>query len=218
MVYPASFLRLVASGPLYVVESWSWGLSLARFPASGEFAEVPDVVPEDVIAATTQFHQSIPTSAPAQLATIKLNLIGADGRYVNQSETVRHDYDVPVPGQGSGNVPPQVALALSLRTDKLRGRAHVGRIYRPVPTLTVNTEGMIAEGAAASAASALANYIQGLEDALPGWRVVVASNVGAGAFEQVTAVRCGRVLDTIRSRRRSLPENYAQDVPVTGRA
>jgi hypothetical protein len=44
-------------------------------------------------------------------------------------------------------------------------------------------------------------------------RVGVASNAGTGRFEHVTRVAAGRVIDTMRSRRSTLLEDY-QEVPI----
>jgi sulfite reductase beta subunit-like hemoprotein len=41
-----------------------------------------------------------------------------------------------------------------------------------------------------------------------GAHLVVESNVGAGTWHTVTAIEVGRVIDTMRSRRSSLDENY----------
>lgn len=214
MAYPAPFLRLVASGTLFGVESWSWSLSLVpNFPGDGD---VPDSVPNGVVTAVSAFHASVHVaSSAARLNTLKLNLIGEDGRYVNQGETVLHDYGTPgVPGFTVPAYPAQVSLAVTLRTARSRGRAHAGRFYLPNPTTPlVAADGRISVQTATDIANAAETMLQAINTAVDGYYVGVASDVGAGAFEEVTGVAVGRTLDTIRSRRTSIPEAYVE-VPL----
>jgi hypothetical protein len=47
-----------------------------------------------------------------------------------------------------------------------------------------------------------------IEEHVAGWQVGIVSNIGAGAERAVTGVRVGQALDTIRSRRENVPEDY----------
>lgn len=206
MAYPNQFLRLQVSGSLYTSEMWSWTLSLMPdFPGDNDG---PETVPAGVISAVQTFHQAT-SSANAKLETIKLNEIGTDGRYTKQV-TVFHDFATPVAGGQSSapNFPPQVALAVTLRTAVRRGLASRGRFYIPAPGRLVQSDGRISAADATSTASAATALLNGLNTALPGWDPCVASRTREGDLRPVTHVSVGRVYDTIRTRRNGLLEEY----------
>lgn len=215
MVYPANFLRLVASGTLYNAETFSFGMSLVP-----NFTGDPDPDPalyiDDIAADVAAYFNSVGVDNSARLTLLKLNLIGPNGRYVSDEETIQHEYDPVVTGNGSGNPAPQVALAISLMTDRLRGRAHAGRFYLPVPTVALGEDGRLTVPQATNYATATTTLLNDINATIPsGWDVGVASDIGTGRFETVRRVRVGRVLDTIRSRRRSLDEAYVVGADLT---
>jgi hypothetical protein len=129
VTYPHPFLRLVAAGTLPGPEAWSWSLSLSpNFPDATDPA--PATVPAAVVTAVQTFHAATGiTNAATRLTTIKLNRIGVDGHYMNETNTVQHDFATPgIAGAYSGAaMPNQVALAVTLRTRNRRGLAKVGR-------------------------------------------------------------------------------------------
>lgn len=205
MAYPSSFLRLVLSGSLYGVEGWSMGFSLMRNFAPG--AQAPTEVPQGVIDAATTFWGSAGlVGDDALLGTIKLNEIGPDGRYVSTDQTVLHDFPTPVAGGGTSVYPPQISLAVTLRTAAARGLAHSGRVYLPNPQPSLGSDGRLGVASVVGIADKVATFINAVNAALPEWVVCVASDVREGEFRKVERVECGRVLDTIRSRRTSMPE------------
>lgn len=206
MTYSAPFLKMVVTGSLFGVESFSWGINLINDFGGGV---APTEVPQAVITAVETFHASGAHVGhdQAKLTTLKLNEIGTDGRYVSASDTVRYDWATPYPGVGSTQLPPQVALAISLVTDAARGRASAGRFYVPVG-IGVSSDGRLPSSAQQSAATAATALLNSLNTALPGFTVGVVSSVGTGTQRVATGVRVGRVLDTMRSRRRALVEDY----------
>lgn len=207
MAYPGTHLRLVVSGSLPGTESFSWGLNL-----HGNFAtpEAPDEVPQAVIDAVTTFHTgaTLPIGSGAILTTIKLNEIGPDGRYVNKSDTVMHEFEPGIPGVGTNDLPNQCAIAITLRTAVKRGLAHSGRFYIPCLKSLSMANGQILEANAAAIATATTTFLTSLNTALDPWTVSVMSDVRDGAARKVTHVEVGRVIDTIRSRRTSISESY----------
>lgn len=205
MAYTDPFLRLQVSGSLFTAESFSWSISMiSDFPGPGD---TPTTIPAGLVTAIQSFHTS--TSMPhAKLETIKLNLIGADGKYVSDT-TVFHDFATPVAGTATGNTyPPQIALAITLRTAKKRGLAASGRFFLPGPGRVLQADGRLSIADATAYATAATTLLNALTTNLPGWDPGVVSKVGAGAENPVTHVEVGRVYDTIRSRRTSLPEEY----------
>jgi hypothetical protein len=207
MPYPGNFLRLVVGGSLYLVEDWTWSLSIVP-----NFETTPDnfeAVPQNVIDAVTAFHTATGvTGINAKMEYIKLNMIGPDGKYADQTDTRQHDFPSAINGAGGTNVVPQVALAVSLMTANRRGPAHAGRFYLPHPAAAIDSTGRIASASATTVATAATTMINALNAAIPYGDVGVASDVGEGKFLPCTGVRVGRVLDTIRSRREKFAEEY----------
>jgi len=146
-------------------------------------------------------------ASAAHVETIKLNEIGLDGKYT-QPTTVQYDYPTPLAGTGSLAFPPQVAMAVTLDTGLRRGRAHQGRFYLPLPAMSVATSGFISVADQNAAALTIKNFLTAVQNNVPGVQVGVTSSLGTGEQNTVTAFRLGRVMDTIRSRRTSLPEGY----------
>nr|CRY97497.1 hypothetical protein [uncultured prokaryote] len=208
MTYSQPFLRLVVIGKLYGIEDFSYSLSLIENGLGP--GVTPEEVPQEIIDAVATFSATAGLmSAYAKVTTVKLNLIGEDGRYVNE-DTVQHDY-LPYPQGAVGDYPPpQVALVYSIGTDYRRGRAHAGRFYMPLPGSVLTNQGTMGAGDQGIAADAGKTFLDDLNDAIAGYSVGVTSNVGAGTQRIATSVRVGRVYDTIRSRRDKFTEEYIE--------
>lgn len=221
MPYPGEFVRLVLIGDLYT-DRFNATLSIVP-SALGEISmpAVNEATLDAVAAAVRAWWVNAGAGvgpaaiSSARLTSIKLNRIGPDGRYMD-NEAMEHVFTTPAPGTNNGTVAAQLSLAATLRTAVTRGRGSKGRIYLP-PTFSVQSIG--ADGrVTASAATVHANSVKALITAVNNeylaiGRVGVASDAGAGRFEHVTHVSVGRVVDTIRSRRSALDEDY-QDVTV----
>jgi hypothetical protein len=209
MAYPGTFLRLQMSGATYGPEIWSCGLNIQSF---GD----PDAQPEDLdpwLNACGAWMQRSTSgiSSLAFLRLVKVNLVGADGRYLDDSETRYAETNIPggVPGAAAW---PQLSAALTLKTDAQRGLASKGRIYPPLTgAVAVDGQtGQIAQSAAQGMATSLTTLINTI-NGLGFGEVVVASKggqTGNGVFRKVTSVVCGSVMDTQRRRRNALPEFY----------
>lgn len=214
MPYPQTFARMQVSGSLFTAESFSWSLSIA---APGGFEDWGvDVVPPAIVTAVRGFHEAT-SGPPARLQIIKLNELDIQGHYLGD-QTVFHDYGTTgVPGQTGNPVhPPQIALVVSLTTERSRGLAHAGRFYIPCPAAPLQQDGRITDSAATFIAQQASSMLNSINAALPGdYQVVVASDVREGAIQPVTGVRVGRVLDTVRSRRTSLAEEYMEGQPIS---
>jgi hypothetical protein len=221
MTWP-SHLLLSMGGPLYDVDDWSMGIRLSiptglnQNPFHDEIGQGLDDLAED-IRTWWVGNTNIQTMA-AQLAFIKLNAIGPDGKYRDSTQTHAHYWTGTLPATGYTPVyPSQVSLAVTWMTDAERGRASKGRVFLPAPRLSVNTSTGILEAAdVLGVANRMASLVNSIND-WPGWdlvsefgsmRVCVVSGLGDGTIRPVTGVRVGRVLDTQRRRRSSLDEGY----------
>lgn len=206
MTYLRPFLRLVGIGSLFGhTEDFTFSMSLVTGPTA---APPPAEVPQAIIDAFTALWGSVAISQYARLQTIKLNQIGTNGRYTGDS-TVLYDFDGDgLPGVGTTSVPAQLAYCVSLYTDKPRGRAARGRFYLPLPTSPVDATGTLTLGNVQQWAAGVDAFLEAVSTGVPGHALGVVSDVGTGAENYVTQVKYGRVIDTIRSRREGLTENY----------
>lgn len=219
MVYPAAFHRIVLIGGLY---SDNFNMTLAMVPTGG--AALPAVT-DTLLAAVGNFvgdwfnnpmtsgsETGIAITNQARLTSVKVNRIGTDGRYVDP-ETKEHVFTTPPTGSLSSTIPPQLTLAVTLRGANERQRAGRGRMYPPPSSASssVNTDGRVGTSTALSHAKGMLFLLSGLNDVYltAGVNAVagIASHQGTGAFQAVSQVSVGRVVDTIRSRRNKLAED-----------
>lgn len=112
-----------------------------------------------------------------------------------------------LPGQAAGaNLPLQAALVVSLVTNR-PGPTGKGRFFIPMGRKDLEADGRISTVEQNATAIRAALFVQRVGDAVGD--VVVASS--KGYLSPVTAVRVGRVVDTMRSRRRDQVEDYQQN-------
>jgi hypothetical protein len=109
-----------------------------------------------------------------------------------------------------------VALAVSLNTNR-RGASGRGRFYLPCPHLALGNDGLITANDATSmrgSLQTLLNLLNNVSTTPQGdaYQLVVASS--KGFLSGVTHFRLGRAFDTMRSRRRSLPETYGAEQAI----
>lgn len=218
MVYARPFHRLVIAGDLFA-DTFNTTLSIIEKPGSEGSMGLP--LPTELLGginlAIQDFWGTFPSgSGPgihqaAIYKSFKLNLIGTDGKYM-RDETTEYIAATPTPGGGqTGPFPAQLATVVTLRTAAERGRASKGRMFLPVCDGfgVVAADGRAAQAAAERVANATAALVADINAvyaaAVSGDEslgvVGVVSNIGTGTQREVTSITCGRVTDTIRSRR-----------------
>lgn len=199
--------RVVLSGtigpsqglPVPPVEAFAFGLSLVR-PGPASQAEADSLWN---ICSTYFSNASSQIGIFAQLRQVKVSDTDANGKLVGSSFA---HVGYTVGGTNNAVYPPQVSLVVSLGTG-LRGGTHRGRVYLPMPAAAVGQDLEISSADRASAEAAFVTFIQTINAQYAGQPgVVVASSKGFNT--KVTTVRVGRALDTMRTRRKKLPENY----------
>lgn len=218
----APHLRISASGVFQPgaagtpYEAFSYRVNLSNPTPVGGQANFSETRANDYIDDTIAFHASVGARIgnSARLLLVKVANIGSNGKYLSDPRF----RDVNVPGAGPNQIThaPQVALGVSLVTAR-RGATGRGRFYLPLPSTIVTTAGVIQATEALEVATAVQTWFANLHN-IPGLdpanvpRVTIASSKGYNS--DVTGVRVGVALDTIRSRRTSLVEAYSLTRPV----
>lgn len=213
----APHIRMTAIGRLGTAtkEKFAYSLNLGRSDNGVIPYEPNSTVWNDLANDVRAWHSGNSyTSVRAVLEVVKFAYIGPNGKYT--ADPIIVDV-VDTPGAVMGvNVAPQVALAISLNTNR-RGATGRGRFYQPMPGIDIGNDLLVPDGIRDAAQAAAAQFLANVGNQ-PGLDVmdihaVVASNKGYNS--RVTGVRVGRVLDTVRSRRRQLPESYDPITPVS---
>lgn len=217
----AQHLRITASGTFQngsggvVLERWAYRLNLSD-PAATVNDSFTQAKCDDYAADLSAFHARIGTNINAfcRLREVKMARIGPLGTYL--ADPFITVLDTPGASATSMSRPPQVALAVSLGTNR-RGSSGRGRFYLPAPSHTLGTDLTIVPADAEQLRLSLITLFAALNDSpgvnTPEPRVTVASSKGVNS--DVTSFRVGRALDTIRSRRADLLEAYTVSTPVT---
>jgi hypothetical protein len=222
VVYPVTFQRLVLGGS---ISTERWNTSVAFYGA--DQVAVTSALLAAVASNVSAWFTSAGANAPlftanVALTDIKLNRIGPDGTYVDPT-SMTHEYPAPIVGTGGGTSAPQLAGVVTLRTDFARGLAHAGRMYLPTPSgfAAPAADGMVTTAVAIRVANSVATLLNTISATMATeggggdfhGHPAVLSDRGAGAWHFVTSIQSGRVVDTMRSRRTSIPEDY-QDATV----
>jgi hypothetical protein len=218
---PPAHYRLNYSGILGPAatpyEIWSIGLAFGRGAGATTQEQADAFLTSAQVAFSNNLSAMICTTARVtklRLAKVKADGLvdrNADGSYAQRDRIP----DVAVVGVSGSICPPSVALAVTLHS-AAPGATGRGRIFLPVPTLA-GFDGN-AGGLSLAAANGFRDAVKGLAVELNAaaatagmGRVVVASGGSTvkgipGDLRVVTSISCGKVLDTMRSRRNALLE------------
>lgn len=212
-------LRLVPDGTLDVLDSTFVGM------AHDSLQEVSQKV-QNWFTDPHAFHNPMAT-----LDWIKYNVIGSDGKYINQV-TNQHDFSTPIPSPLRADPAqkrqlPQAAVAITLDTGLKRGLAAHGRFFIPCGYADLEDDGQLPLNRWQNLGIAAAGYVQslgdwaGIDNPTQGKVAVVSRGralavpvkgiptaYGEGVWRVVNGVRVGGIVDTIRTRRDRLPEDY----------
>lgn len=217
MVYPSIHSLLVLSGPLFTGERWSIGLRMTRVsPAASVQTDAARAAP--IFAAVRNYWAgNFGVGNQAKLDLIKVNTIATTGKYLHPWTILEEQIPPVSPQGGASAMPPQVSCVVTLETGATRGLASRGRIFLPAPIANVGTDGRMVAAPRDAILAGARGFINAVNGAAGGDRVIVASDVREGAARAVTSVAVGLVLDTMRSRRASLEEDRAS-LPVAAPA
>lgn len=232
MPFPEQHQYLTVIGDAYnAAERWQFGLRLSDGGVSNQ--ATAEAISDDV---ETWWRANSPYSSGTdklgslnthRLTEVKVARIQPDGTYPLDDPSYSHFYLPPIVGTdipGDGTVP-QATIAVTLTTGVPRGYASKGRIYLP-PTSTAKpqADGLIPAAFAGIVAASMVRLINAINaNTVVGNVMIYSRGKGVpsfdadhnrveytypnpGASRPVTGVRVGRVVDTQRRRRRSLPE------------
>lgn len=205
MPYPSHHLLQFGGGLGGADEIWSCGIRMIRSDAASPLDE-EDYLDDVGVPALTAWMQRADSliSNQCTLEFVKMNEIGPDGRYV---DTVTHERTVTnVTGSAfSGTLPFQACVVLTWRTNvSNRGPGTKGRIYSPMPVVTVSpATGLFDPGFAlqfAQSAAELLNDIDATVGAL-GWiRPAIVSDRAGGVANVIDRVTVDNRVDIQRRR------------------
>ena len=228
MAHPHKFIKVVAEGTLYASERFSFGFHIVQGPTFQDerIQPVTQAYADQIGAIVKTFFTSEDASVTkmAKLDRVKVNRIGTDGHYADV-DTFEYVVNPAVAGGGAGQVPAQNALAISLiGNENPRGLAGRGRFYLPPITgmSALDTTGRLNPAdvlRVANAAKKLVDDINAVHKSL-GVQYAWVGNTSAGKGSRpgrqqvVSEIRVGNVVDTVRSRRRSIQEVYTVKSPA----
>lgn len=201
----------------------------SQLPGPDQLAAALFVMGPEIIAWWANTDGAI--GAGASITYAKFNAILATGKQRDVA-TVRIEFP-PQTGPLGSNLPPWYqTVALTMRTEKSRGRAHSGRIYPPTiclgmpqasPYMSAPTAGLMAANFAAALdrwSSKIATI--GSPTTTECYPVIasplttIGPNPGPALLQRVTGVVCDRVPDVQHRRTNRVPRLEGTLAPVAG--
>jgi hypothetical protein len=223
VVYPTHY-RAVIEGGFFdgsgnKVESWSTSIRIGVTSiGTTTTLDAPDFIDNELTTFCNTVFHTIRFNGQVKVDKLSMNQIGPDGRYVDQSTShfkILSGTD-RIGGDGSSTLLPlQTSVVATLRSAKDRGPASHGRMFLPVPQVAIDSDWKIRNDHLQLLLTDLQTglgQLSGSGSAVTGaysFFPALVSPKGTGSLERITRVGVGRVLDTMRSRRRSLPEAHA---------
>lgn len=191
-------------------ETWSFGFHMSRDNESGLDAGTGDIVQANVTTALTTFFNTNAAMIPdnAKATDWRCYVIGEDGR-MEGNPLVVDVSTLSLDGSTAMKYPPQVACVVTT-VGADRGLARFGRFYLPTAG-TIGTDSRMGSGTAQGIAEAASTFMKDVSNAVDleltqSSEGLNISAAGAGARQTIDHIECGRVLDTLRSRRRAMVE------------
>lgn len=220
MAYPNHNL-LTIFGDLFdgddSVEEWSINLRLCGSLTTAADPEENDALAAVISSWFTGSPMDTITHSGIRLVGFKHNAIGSNGRFETPEEPNTYTYTTPVAGYAGNtpNLPPQVALVVSLMTPKV-GKSYRGRVYLPCGGGLVQNRFFVASSTPGTIAAAFADFIDGINtvtESANGTKVSIVSS--KGFYTPVTGVRVGNVYDVQRRRAKGLYQTYSTTEAVS---
>lgn len=209
VVYPEEHVLITVQGDAYnATETWQFSVR-ARI-AANPLTDADCLAIATALAFPTGTFLTAPEltiGASARLTAIKVAKINTAGHYPVGHVAGLYLFAPPSPIGGVGaEAVPQVTFAVTLTTAIPRGRGSHGRFYLPPTYPVIMSDGRITAVVADGIEAAAKTWLNAINAHAQLGPVCVFSGLGAGTSAPVTTVGVGRVVDTMRSRRRALDE------------
>jgi hypothetical protein len=208
MAYTEAHILFTVQGDAWLQqETWQFGVRCRATPVAGVL-DLDSLV--NAMAAPTQTlwtNATMGFTNAARLLSLKAAYILETGKYPADVAASVYTYPAPVLGSNAGTFPlPQQTLAVSFSGNTPRGRASKGRIYLPPQNFAITNDGRISVAAADAFEAPIVTWLTALKGTAQVGEILIMSKLDAGKTTVINKVSIGRVVDTMRSRRRSLLE------------
>jgi hypothetical protein len=178
----------------------------------------PDVGPEFldptlVKAALTTFFATGMFGAAVECTGWRGYKIGPDGKTIGNPTIVEYGVGQTVVGNGVSSKPPQCTLVLTTVAAN-RGHARFGRMYLPTLAVPIGNDLRMSVTDQTTFLGQCTTFLKDISDSLDvpntitGVNAVNVSSVGDGTKQVIDHCQLGRVVDTHRTRRNALVEDY----------
>jgi hypothetical protein len=141
------------------------------------------------------------------LKKVTVARVNGDGNWITRPDGSyeKAEWNGSIPGQvaGGSNLPAQSALCISLVTAR-PGPTGKGRFFLPLGKATLDGDGRLQASEMPGRAANAALFVERIGNTVAEVEVFSSKDYSS----TVTGVKVGRVVDTMRSRRRSLVEAY----------
>lgn len=211
----ANFNRVILSGHIAGVQSWSVGLSFGAAGGTSDGVTTYDELNEwaEAIGQLNGGHVfddelGVALGTITDLSQIRTEALQANGDLVEAAEVAQSP---AYSGSGTVHMPPQSSIVMSLDTGR-PGRSYRGRAYWPALGLPLDTgSARIDISDATSLATSFVGFLGDIAAAAPAGHNLdpVVASAKLGVQTPVTRVQVGTVVDTQRRRRDKLVEQYA---------
>lgn len=210
MTVPTHFRFTVRGDFVGTPEHWSFGFHMSRDVAGNPDAKISDIDQAQVTTAITTFWAGGGGQTPTdtKVTDWRAYQIGTDGLMEENPLVVDVSANNILGGVGP-KYPPQIAACVTTVAAN-RGPARFGRFYLPTAA-PIAADKRMSVVTATGIATAATQLLKDVSDAidLVALTSAVGLNIsasGLGAKQVINHLECGRVLDTLRNRRKSLLE------------
>lgn len=210
MPVPTHFKFTFRGDFLNTPEHWSFGFHMSRDVPANPDADINDINVGQVTTACQVFFASGVGQIPnnAKMTDWRAYQIATNGRMESNPLVVDVSGDSIV-GSGGSAYPTQIAAVITTVAAN-RGPARFGRFYLPT-RMPIATDSRATATDATNLAEAASTFMKSVSNAIDLIDVHSSegcniSAVGAGTKQAIDHIEVGRVLDTLRNRRKSMDE------------
>lgn len=218
MPVPTHFRFVVRGSFTGSDEGWSTSCHFARANPLEPDAGLDDINEGNVTTAVTSFFGTSEHLSSTQVDDWRFYVIGTDGKMEGNGPLLHEFAENELKGTAQAYLyPNQVALVATLVAAN-RGPARFGRMYLPPPNLPLDSSGRISAANAGFRADSIGAFLKNVSDAIDMEDITSSEGLNispgpvgstVGTKQVIDHIEVGRVLDTMRSRRRSLLEERA---------